>query len=238
MRISVVYFRCETRNRALLQSINLLPVEFIGRKDEAENVIAADQAVSHREKFMDEISGRGWKRAGSQVQMERTVCRGELANEGRELGKGLTNTGEHIRVHVGIFAIKLTRKQRLCQRHRVPLDRYIFISISRMFLKLYRRGTSHMGHIFHNDVLPYTLENARPTWYRVNWNAPVCFARANRSPMRELYSEKKINKRYTRHTRDATEKEQELIIDWWSWKIAGMPILKAYLYYKCFYVCE
>lgn len=91
----------------------------------------------------------------------------------------------HIRVHVGVFAIKLTRKQRLCQRHRAPLDRYIFISISRMFLKPYSRETSHMGHIFHNDVLAYTLENARTTWYRVNWSAPLCFARANRSAMRE-----------------------------------------------------
>lgn len=156
------------------------------------------------------------------------------------IGKGLTNTGEYIRVHVGIFAIKLTRKQRLCQRHRAPLDRYIFISISRMFLKPYRRGTSHMGHIFHNDVLAYTLENARPTWYRVNWNAPVCFARANRSPMRELYSEKK-NIRYTRHTCDATEKEQELIIDYGVEKsqisAIHMSILKDYLYNKCFYVC-
>lgn len=106
----------------------------------------------------------------------------------------------------------MTRKQRLCQRHRAPLDRYIFISISRMFLKLYRRETSHMGHIFHNDVLAYTLENARPTWYRVNWNAPVCFARANRSPMRELYSEKKDIR--DTHMCDATEKEQELIIDY------------------------
>lgn len=138
------------------------------------------------------------------------------------IGKGLTNTGEYIRVHVGIFAIKLTRKQRLCQRHRAPLDRYIFISISRMFLKPYRRGTSHMGHIFHNDVLAYTLENARPTWYRVNWNAPVCFARANRSPMRELYSKKKkkykIYETYMRCNWERTRINNRL----WSWKVADI----------------
>lgn len=77
---------------------------------------------------MDEISPRSERGRKARYRWKEPTVR---MREGGKRGRA------RIGVHVGVFAIKLTRKQRLCQRHRAPLDRYIFISISRMFLKPY-----------------------------------------------------------------------------------------------------
>lgn len=112
-----------------------VPVELIGRKDEAEKCNRArSDGISPWKSLWTKFRAEGEGGWGSQVQMERSGLSGGERGQGSD-GERVGECEAHIRVHVGVFAIKLTRKQRLCQRHRAPLDRYIFISISRMFLK-------------------------------------------------------------------------------------------------------